>query len=126
MESDDLTPSIPRKRSRSASPASASPAQGIAQASAQTPAPEEAPARPRAPKRVKKEAPTYDTADHVRATAGLAGQNPLNRRNVKKEAKRARKMGRKAGRAGGNGMEVDDESGGLEFTFMAGPDGVVA
>lgn len=119
MESDDPIPSVPRKRSRSQSvdPAVASPVPIIDGASSAAPP----------SKRQKKVPPTYDTADHERLTVGLAGHNPLNRKALKKDAKRARKAERKASRGrapNGGGMEVDDEGCGLAFTFMASVDGI--
>lgn len=123
MESDDLTPSIPRKRSRSPSPVpSASSGPLPPQSDAFSAAVPEGPPS----KRARKEVPTYDTSAHVRKTAGIAGHNPLSRRALKQDAKRSRKAARKAARAKAGGMEVDDEEGGLAFTFMAGIDGVVA
>ncbi|KAH8113135.1 P-loop containing nucleoside triphosphate hydrolase protein [Phellopilus nigrolimitatus] len=126
MESDDLTPSVPRKRSRSPSAVADSNYGFDPSAGAASPADDSPP-----PKRQKKDAPTYDTIAHERATAGLAGHNPLGRKALKRDAKRARKVERKAGRGprgAGGGMEVDDESavGGLAFTFMANVDGVIS
>ena len=77
-------------------------------------------------KRARREVPTYDTSTHERNTVGLAGHNPLGRRALKQDAKRARKAARKAARAKAGGMEVDDEAGGLAFTFMVGADGTIA
>ncbi|TDL23440.1 hypothetical protein BD410DRAFT_787277 [Rickenella mellea] len=127
MESDDLTPSIPRKRSRSLSPAPSSLALAIppSSTSAISQSDRAQPAEQRASKRIKKDPPSYDVAGHVRATVGMANQNPLNRRALKKNAKRSRKAERKAGRTAGGGMDIDDEAGGLAFTFMAGSDGVI-
>lgn len=124
MESDDLTPSVPRKRSRSPSPVPSAasgplPPQSSAFSSASV-------AEGPPSKRARKEVPSYDTSAHVRKTAGLAGHNPLSRHALKQDAKRSRKAARKAARAKAGGMEVDDETGGLAFTFMAGTDGVVA
>jgi len=116
MESDDLTPAIPRKRSRSASP-TPSLAPSIAGGRERT--------RP-TPKRIKKDIPSYDAPmeEHVRART--AGGNPLSRKVLKQEAKRARKDARRAAKAAGGGMEVDDALGeGLQFTFMVGEGGVV-
>jgi hypothetical protein len=57
---------------------------------------------------------------------GLAKQNPMNRSALKKSAKAARKAERRRGRVKGvgGGMEVDEDTAGLEFTFMAGVNGV--
>lgn len=126
MESDDLTPSVPRKRSRSPSPVQSVssgplPPQSTAFSASSASVAEGPPS-----KRARKEVPSYDTSAHVRKTAGLAGNNPLSRRALKQDAKRSRKAARKAARAKTGGMEVDDEAGGLAFTFMAGTDGVVA
>jgi nuclear GTP-binding protein len=68
-------------------------------------------------------APDFDT--YISETANLAKNNPLNRRSIKKDAKRARKAARRAGRNKGGGMEVDEEQSSLAFTFMATPEGVV-
>ncbi|THH09505.1 hypothetical protein EW145_g1975 [Phellinidium pouzarii] len=123
MESDDLTPSVPRKRSRSPSPEPTIITPLSTNADAGTP--------PSKRQKRMREAPSYDTAAHVRAVKNIAVQNPHGRQALKRDAKRARKAERKAARAaaggdGGGGMEVDDEGGsvGLAFTFMAGLDGV--
>ena len=102
MESDDLIPRIPRKRSLSPSVVG----------------PEPTSTRPRAPKRLRR---TKDIPEHDAPilAASLAKSNPMNRKVLKKEAKRVRR----ANRSGG--MEVDGmEDGGLEFTFMATTEGV--
>lgn len=117
MESDDLASSIPRKRSRSASPSPSLPREG------QTGGPIFAPADvrdagfERAPKRMRREkvrdAPGWEERAMARA-------NPLNRRAIKQDAKRARRAAARASRAatgpaGGMEMETDD---GLRDTFM--------
>ena len=135
MISDDLAPSVPRKRSRSPSPhASISVASfptGINPPST-VPTERERDPRPSKRPRTSLEPLSYDTSTLERQTAGLASQNPLNRRALKKSAKATRKADRKRakGIGKGGGMEVDGEGsggggGGLEFTFMAGLDGVV-
>lgn len=107
MESDDLVPRIPRKRSLSPTPSSVA-------------GPE--PTRTRAPKRLRrtKDVPEYDAPIHA---ASLAKSNPMSRKVLKKEAKRARRANR--GVVGG-GMEIDEdgEEAGLQFTFMATTEGV--
>lgn len=108
MESDDLIPRIPRKRSLSPSVVG----------------PEPTSTRPRAPKRLRrtKDIPEYDAPI---LAASLAKSNPMNRKVLKKEAKKVRRANRGAVAAGSGGMEVDGmEHGGLEFTFMATTEGV--
>ena len=72
----------------------------------------------RAPKRLRRShvVPAYDAPVSV---AHLGAQNPLNRRALKKAAKKARRAARpRVGAEGGEGgMTVDDE--GLGETFMA-------
>ncbi|EGO22974.1 hypothetical protein SERLADRAFT_471561 [Serpula lacrymans var. lacrymans S7.9] len=112
MESDDLTPRIPRKRARSPSVVGDPQRPLIAlKRSNDTSA--------RAPKRLRKakDLSAYDEA----APRG----NSLSRKTLKKDAKRARRDASRAFRAhgegvgGGPGMEVDD----LQFTFMAQMEG---
>jgi nuclear GTP-binding protein len=93
MESDDLAPAIPRKRSRAPSPA----------ASVFT----DDSRIQRMPKRLRrnKDVPAYDVAEKA-AQALLA--NPLSRRALKKDAKKARRDAQRASRAQRGGMEVDD------------------
>ena len=70
----------------------------------------------RPPKRLRRshDIPAYDAPVHAH---GLAHSNPLNRRMLKKAAKRARRAERPRGLAGG--MEVDDDIH-LDNTFLAG------
>lgn len=72
--------------------------------------------RERQPKRLRRshDIPAYDAP--VRAD-GLAVANPLNRKALKKAAKKARRADRPRG-VGEGGMEIDDE--GMEGTFMEG------
>jgi nuclear GTP-binding protein len=102
MESDDLAPSIPRKRSRSASPTP----------TALSTATEIDGRGTRLPKRLRK---NRDGEVDVHAQKAMGGANPLNRRALKKEAKKARKAGRTTRALPQGGMEVDD---GLEGMFM--------
>lgn len=124
MESDDLLPNIPRKRSRSTSP---QPSTHMNNESPMITTPNEQTSFEPPFKRQKKEAPTYDTTIHVKSTTGIAvGQNSLSRALLKREAKRARKAARRQGAKDAGGMEIDDHDGEvLPFTFMAGVDGVV-
>lgn len=73
----------------------------------------------RAPKRLRRshEVPAYDAPVHA---SGLSSSNPLNRRMVKRAAKKARRAARPKGAAAGigGGMEIDDV--GLAGTFLAG------
>lgn len=73
----------------------------------------------RLPKRLRRshEIPAYDAS--VQAS-GLSGANPLNRRMLKRAAKKARRAARP--RTVVPGMEVDDE--GLDGTFLAGDGGL--
>jgi nuclear GTP-binding protein len=48
----------------------------------------------------------------------IAKSNPLNRKALKKDAKRARRLANRQSRLDGAGMDVD-EMGGLDLTFMA-------
>lgn len=130
MESDDLRHVIPRKRSRSPSEAP-QPVQNTRRggrgpaAAATGPAFESELAHyNRQPKRQRKskEVPAYDTQPDKNVLEQMERSNPLNRKSLKRDAKRARKAHRvKADPAsaggGGGGMEIDDE--GLGFTFMA-------
>jgi len=112
MESDDLTPRIPRKRSRSPSVIGDPQRPLIALRQSND-------ASVRAPKRLRKakDLSAYDEA----APRG----NSLSRKTLKRDAKRARRAASRAfrahgeGVAGGPGMEVDD----LQFTFMAQTEG---
>ena len=78
----------------------------------------------RQPKRQRKskDVPAYDALPEAHVLKGMGKSNPLNRRVLKREAKRARRAGRVRGKTGGErelggGMEIDDE--GLAFTFVA-------
>lgn len=75
----------------------------------------------RQPKRQRKnrEVPSYDAPPEEHVLKRMARSNPLSRRVLKQEAKRARKAARIRSGGGVEGMEIDDEGGGLEFTFMA-------
>ena len=114
MESDDLKPIIPRKRSRSPSAVS-------------TPVPESESNEPkfiRQPKRQRKskDVPAYNAAPDEHVLQRMERSNPLSRKILKREAKKARKAGMQrtkssSGRATGMDVDVDDQ--GLQFTFMA-------
>lgn len=75
----------------------------------------------RQPKRQRKskDVPGYDALPDAHVLKGMGKSNPLNRRVLKREAKKARRAGRVRGKTGegGGGMEIDDE--GLAFTFVA-------
>ena len=118
MESDDLAPIIPRKRSRSPSQASMSVALGPNSNNSE-------PKFIRQPKRQRKSKiiPTYDAAPDEHILQRMDRSNPLSRKIFKREAKKARKAGvqrRKGNVSALNGkaeMDVDDQEG-LQFTFM--------
>ncbi|CDO70153.1 hypothetical protein BN946_scf185009.g4 [Trametes cinnabarina] len=118
MESDDLAPHIPRKRSRSPSP-SASVSTVAVGGSVRTTAGDDA--RPPAPKRLRKshDVPSYDAPVDEHARRAMASANPLSRRVLKREAKKARRAANRALGKRPGGMEVDDM--GLGGTFMGGP-----
>jgi nuclear GTP-binding protein len=115
MESDDLIPKIPRKRSHSPTPSITTNATAKLEVEAPT----------RAPKRQRraKDVPAYDApVDAVSISRG----NPMSRK-VLKEAKKARRDATRAHRAlggVGGGMDIDGEDGALQFTFMATTEGV--
>jgi nuclear GTP-binding protein len=87
--------------------------------------PSTTPSYVRQPKRQRKskDVPAYDALPDAHVLKGMGKSNPLNRRVLKREAKRARRAGRVRNKAGdeggviGGGMEIDDE--GLAFTFIA-------
>lgn len=117
MESDDLKHQIPRKRSHSPTPSVAATLdarQGMEPVYAS-----------RAPKRQRKnkDVPAYDAPVEEHTRRSMARHNPLNRRTLKKAAKRARKAASKADGGANAVMEIDD---GLQFTFMADTHGVVS
>lgn len=118
MESDDLKPTIPCKRSRSPS-------------EALTPVPNSnEPKFVRQPKRQRKskDIPAYNAAPDEHVLKSMDRSNPLSRKILKREAKRARKAGMQR-RINGSGdmsalgkapaMDVDVDDQGLQFTFMA-------
>ncbi|RPD55362.1 P-loop containing nucleoside triphosphate hydrolase protein [Lentinus tigrinus ALCF2SS1-7] len=120
MESDDLAPHIPRKRSRSPSVASFS---TVTDASHATPAQAQTndTARPPAPKRLRRshDVPDYHAPVDEHARRAMASANPLGRRVLKREAKKARRAANRAAlQHAARGMEVDDDAG-LEATFMS-------
>ncbi|KAL1938053.1 hypothetical protein VTO73DRAFT_12064 [Trametes versicolor] len=118
MESDDLAPHIPRKRSRSPSVASVA-----STTRTSTTAPASEGARPPAPKRLRRshDVPAYDAPVEEHARRAMASANPLGRRVLKREAKKARRAATRAlGRPLGGGMDVDDV--GLGATFMDAED----
>src|SRR6266478_6133818 len=109
MESDDLTPRTPRKRSHSPTPSIAT----ITTSKAEF----EPPTR-RAPKRQRraKDVPAYDAPINA---ASISRSNPMSRKVLKKEAKKARREATRAQRVATGDMDVDCDSGALQFTFMA-------
>ena len=114
MESDDLKPVIPCKRSRSPS-------------GALTPAPGPESIEPkfiRQPKRQRKskDIPAYDAAPDQHVLKRMDRSNPLSRKTLKREAKKARRAGMQRTKGGigtATGMDVDVDDQGLQFTFMA-------
>jgi len=115
MDSDDLTPRIPRKRSHSPTPS-------ISTITASKTTESEGPTN-RAPKRLRrsKDVPEYDAPIDA---ASISRSNPMSRKILKKEAKKARRVATRAHKASGGGMDVDGEEGALQFTFMATTEGV--
>ena len=115
MESDDLKPIIPRKRSRSPSEVSI-PAPG---STSIEPKPTRQPKR----QRKSKDIPAYDAAPDQHVLKRMDRSNPLSRKILKREAKKARKaeMQRTKGdmSALGKATEMDVDDQGLQFTFMA-------
>ena len=116
MESDDLRPVVPRKRSHSPSELSVAPAgpnDMVADGDLSR--------YMRQPKRQRKskDIPDYNAPPDQHVLEQMGKSNPLNRRSLKKEAKRVRKAHRVRTVQGGAGgtMEIDDE--GLQFSFMA-------
>jgi nuclear GTP-binding protein len=99
MESDDLTPRVPRKRSRSPSMHTAT--DGLVSSSQSAPT-------QRLPKRLRKskDIPAYEAS--ARAAQATLFANPLSRRALKRDAKKARRVAQRNLRARGGGMEVDD------------------
>ena len=132
MESDDLAPRIPRKRSRSPSPSAAS-ISTITESSLTAAPPssfratgiahDDDGARPPAPKRLRRshDVPDYHAPVDEHTRRSMAGANPLSRKVLKKEAKKARRAANRAAQAervrAGGGMEVDEDVV-LETTFM--------
>ncbi|TBU26707.1 hypothetical protein BD311DRAFT_698127 [Dichomitus squalens] len=131
MESDDLAPRIPRKRSRSPSPSTLSiatlaPSDAVSYQSNKATRSQvtiDDNARPPAPKRLRRshDVPDYHAPVDEHARRGMAGANPLSRKVLKKEAKKARRMANRAAQAervhAGLGMDVDEDVV-LETTFM--------
>lgn len=126
MESDDLRHIVPRKRSRSPSeaPQPAQNTHGGRGGPATGPEMQSDLAHyNRQPKRQRKskDIPAYDAQPDKNVLQQMERSNPLNRKALKRDAKKARKAHRlradPAGGGGGGGMEIDDE--GLSFTFMA-------
>src|SRR6266576_2075415 len=104
MISDDLAPHIPRKRSHSPSPSTVATVD-------QSLDPSHAPQAKR--QRRSKDVPSYDAPPDQHVLQQMARSNPLNRRALKKEAKRARKAHRVKSTGTGRGMEIDGEE--LQF-----------
>ena len=129
MESDDLVPKIPRKRSRSPSPpppvyTDLSPTHNTSQDPTSSPPPPKRQRLTRSQTQAHHQT-LQSSPTSANAAPGIASTNPLSRRALKKDVKRARKAARRSARTsrgGGGGMEIDDESGhALEFTFMVDP-----
>ena len=130
MQSDDLAPRIPRKRSRSPSTASVSgpspfppSSSTLTSNSASTHARDHADGtRPPAPKRLRRthDVPDYHAPVEEHARRAMASANPLGRRVLKREAKKARRAATRAmqmQRKRDAGMDVDEDVS-LEATFM--------
>ena len=112
MESDDLAPHIPRKRSRSPS---MTPPQSAAERA------DDRATSSRLPKRLRRshDIPDYNAPVEENVRQTMAGANPLSRKVLKREAKKARRAAGKAVKKQSSGMDIDDD-GGLAFTFMSG------
>lgn len=114
-----FTPGGSRKRPRSPSPTPAN--ETDPENARMTSLPGTPPSYVRQPKRQRKskDVPAYDAPLEAHVLRGMSKSNPLNRRVLKREAKRARRAARATGKTGevGGGMEIDDE--GLAFTFIA-------
>lgn len=110
MESDDLTPRIPRKRSHSPTPSTVDPNFNS-----------NTPTRTRKRQRRVKDVPTYDAPIDA---ASISRSNPMSRKVLKKEAKKARREATRAHRVATGNMDVDGDSAALQFTFMANTEGV--
>ncbi|TRM66534.1 P-loop containing nucleoside triphosphate hydrolase protein [Schizophyllum amplum] len=106
VDPDVSTTSLKRPRSPSPNPIAGSDNVEMGDAAA---SPEEA--YTRQPKRMRKnhDLPEYEKAQN------LGKNNPMNRRSLKKDAKRARKIQRLVAKAAGESMVVDE---GLASTFM--------
>lgn len=118
MESDDLRPVIPHKRSLSLTPdvdpmstsalgkRSWSPSHIVTHSQ-----------NSRGPA-VKRSKFSYDTVldPHERETMDVA--NPLGRKSIKQKSKKNRKAARRAAKTQGEGMVVDDAGDAVEFTFL--------
>ena len=121
MESDDLKPIIPCKRSRS-------PSEVLTSEPAPTPNTNE-PKFVRQPKRQRKskDIPAYNAAPDEHVLKHMDRSNPLSRKILKREAKKARKAGMQKNKGPGDmsalgkatAMDVDADNQGLQFTFMA-------
>ncbi|KAF7964824.1 hypothetical protein HWV62_2647 [Athelia sp. TMB] len=112
MESDDLTPLIPRKRSRSPT------------ASIATSMPEAEATHTRIPKRQRRNKDVPDYHAPVEALS-ISRNNPMSRKVLKKEAKKARRDATRLHKANvGGGMDVDSDGSALQFTFMATTEGI--
>ncbi|KAF8623874.1 hypothetical protein AX17_007276 [Amanita inopinata Kibby_2008] len=111
MISDYLAHRVPRKRSHSSH--SPSPAPGAAVPEALGVPGDGTRERQAKRHRKSKDVPSYDERPDEHVLKQMARSNPLNRRALKREAKRARKAHRV--KPGGR-MEIDDD--GLQSTFM--------
>ncbi|KAJ2932150.1 hypothetical protein H1R20_g4942, partial [Candolleomyces eurysporus] len=120
MESEDLLPKLPVKRSRSPDSVNddgrSTGRAGVFDHETHYAA--------RQPKRQRKnkDVPDYDSKPDGHVLARMERSNPLSRKALKQDAKRARrlmKMKAKAEMMGGGGMQVDENAEELQFTFMA-------
>ena len=119
MESDDLKPIIPCKRSRS-------PSEALTPASAPD---SNEPRFVRQPKRQRKskDIPAYNAAPDDHVLKSMDRSNPLSRKILKREAKKVRKAGMQRTKGSEDvsvlgkaaAMDVDADDQGLQFTFMA-------
>lgn len=126
MNTDDsntsFAPRGSRKRARSPSPAATNNTdpENARMMSTATPSHVRQPKR----QRKSKDIPAYDALPEAHVLKGMGKSNPLNRRVLKREARKARRAGRARGKTGGEGegggaggsMEVDDD--GLAFKFI--------
>ena len=118
MESDDLRPVIPNKRSLSLTPdLDPTPTSTLGEGAPSLSHLVTHPRNSRGPVS-KRSKFTYETIldSHEKETMGVA--NPLGRKLVKQKSKKERKAARRTARTRGEGMVVDNIGEAVEFTFL--------